>query len=192
MNLEKSNIKNSILKAKNWTLFLDRDGVINRRINNDYVKKVEEFEFLEGVVECLVYCSKIFQRIIVVTNQQGIGKGLMSEDDLNKVHNFMLSEIHKSGGQIDQVYFSPFLESDKSNSRKPAIGMASKAKHDFPEIDFSRSIMVGDSFSDMMFGKNAGMFTVFTIPELLDENIGQYTDIVVDGLKSFREWLTKP
>ncbi|HXB41132.1 MAG TPA: HAD family hydrolase [Bacteroidia bacterium] len=152
---------------KDWTLFLDRDGVINKRLEGDYVKTLSEFEFIEGVPEALKILSGIFGKIIVVTNQQGIGKGLYTENDLNIIHHYLADEIEKHEGRIDKVYFSPHLASANHHSRKPGIGMALDAKNDFPEIDFTKSIMVGDSMSDMVFGKSAGMKTIF----LNEENI---------------------
>ncbi|NOX86952.1 MAG: HAD family hydrolase [Chlorobi bacterium] len=145
---------------KSWTLFIDRDGVINRRPVGDYVKKWDEFEFLPGVPEALAQLSGIFGRIIVVTNQQGIGKGLMTSGDLEEIHRKMVDKIGKAGGRIDAIYFCPDLEGEAENCRKPGTGMAERAKADFPEIDFSRSIMAGDTENDMLFGKNAGMITV--------------------------------
>jgi histidinol-phosphate phosphatase family protein len=154
------------------TLFLDRDGVINRQILDGYVTKAEEFEFLPGALEALAVLDKKFDRIIVVSNQQGIGKGIFSNGDLEKIHQYMISEITKKGGRIDKIYFSPYLESENNPNRKPGIGMALQAKRDFPAIDFSSSIMVGDSFVDMKFGKNAEMKTVF-----LSNNIPPSKDI---------------
>lgn len=143
-----------------YTLFLDRDGVLNERIIGNYVTKPEEFVIIDGVLEALKKFSVIFGRIVIVTNQQGIGKGLMTEDDLTKVHDMFLNTVVDNGGRIDNIYFSPSLESEHSFYRKPNIGMALKAKKDFPEIRFRRSVMVGDSLSDMKFGKNAGMMTI--------------------------------
>lgn len=158
---------------KSWTLFLDRDGVINKRIVEGYVKTVEEFIFNNGVLNTIKELSKIFGRIVVVTNQQGIGKGLMTEEDLKKVHDYMLREVKKSGGRIDNIYFAPKLASPTNELRKPNIGMALQAQKDFPEINFSKSVMIGDSPSDMAFGKNAGMKTIFVGKEneLADECI---------------------
>jgi len=144
-----------------WTLFLDRDGVINKRIVDDYVKKWDEFEFVEGVIDAVKKFKTVFGTIIVVTNQQGIGKGIMRPEDLELIHKNMIYELTYFGGKIDKVYYSPFLASENHSTRKPAIGMALQAKKDFPQIDFNRSIMVGDSGSDIAFGKNAGMKTVF-------------------------------
>ncbi|GAB4134997.1 MAG: D-glycero-alpha-D-manno-heptose-1,7-bisphosphate 7-phosphatase [Bacteroidia bacterium] len=150
---------------KSWTLFLDRDGVINVRLPGDYVKNLDEFVILPGVLDAVAHFSSLFGRIIVVTNQQGIGKGLYTEQDLEKIHNHLKNEVARTGGRIDGVYFAPQLASENSPMRKPGIGMALKAKEDFPEIDFSKAIMVGDSSGDMEFARNAGMFGVF-----IDEN----------------------
>ena len=157
---------------KNWSIFLYRDGVINKRLENDYVKILDEFEFIEGVPNAIKILSLLFGKIIVVTNQQGIGKGLYSENDLNMIHHYMADEIEKHEGRIDKIYFSPHLAADNHHWRKPGIGMALQAKNDFPEIDLTRSIMVGDSMSDMQFGRSAGMKTIFISPEsITDPNI---------------------
>lgn len=152
---------------KSWTLFLDRDGVINKRLPGDYVKEPAEFEFLPGVLESIAAFSKLFGRIIIVTNQQGIGKGLMTENDLQKVHQHMLSEIEAAGGHIDAVYHCPGLAEDDPPCRKSNPGMALQAKEDFPEIDFGKSVMIGDSESDMEFGRRLGMKCILVGEETL-------------------------
>ncbi|MFI5134767.1 MAG: HAD-IIIA family hydrolase [Chitinophagales bacterium] len=146
---------------KSWTLFLDRDGVINKKIENDYIRDLSQFEWLDGVKESLVKCSRLFGKIIIVSNQQGVGKGLMLMKSVEIIHNHIVKTVHDHGGRIDQIYFAPQLKEEDSPMRKPGIGMALQAKKDFPEIDFSKSIMVGDSMSDMEFGNKAGMKTVF-------------------------------
>ena len=144
-----------------WSLFLDRDGVINERISGNYVKNCEQLMLLPGVAEAIKIFSNLFGYIFIVTNQQGIGKGLMTEDDLSIIHDFMINQIEKGGGHIDRIYHSPYLESEHHPMRKPAPGMALQAKNDFAAVRFSHSVMVGDSISDMLFGKNLGMTTVF-------------------------------
>ncbi|CAG0910654.1 unnamed protein product, partial [Cyprideis torosa] len=141
-----------ILHIGQWTLFLDRDGVINKRLPDNYVRSIEEFEFLGGVKEALFWFSQYFDRIFIVTNQQGIDKGIMDHEDLYLIHDYLLSEVEKSGGKIDQIYYCPHLSIEKSYYRKPNPGMAIMAKEDFPEIEFASSIMVGDSYSDIVFG----------------------------------------
>jgi D-glycero-D-manno-heptose 1,7-bisphosphate phosphatase len=146
---------------KSWTLFLDRDGVINKKLDNDYVKHGVEFEFLDGVFDALKFLNGLFGKIVVVTNQQGIGKRLYRTEDLELIHKNMLYEIAFYGGRIDKVYFSPYLSAENHPTRKPGIGMALNAKSDFPEIDFTKSLVVGDSLSDMEFGRAAGMKTAY-------------------------------
>ena len=143
-----------------WTLFLDRDGVINKKLDEDYVKTIDEFEFLPYALEAIKLFSSHFHRVVIVTNQQGISKRLMTEDDLHKVHQHLLQEVQNFGGRIDAIYHAPHLAEENSIMRKPNIGMALKAKEEFPSIDFKKSIMVGDSISDMEFAKNTNMFAV--------------------------------
>ena len=143
-----------------WTLFLDRDGVINNEIKDSYVLQWDMFHFADGVLEALPLLAARFGHIVIVTNQRCIGKGLLSEEGLNTIHQHMLQEITAAGGRIDRIYFCPDVNND-SPCRKPQGGMAIQAKTDFPEIDFSRSVMVGNTLSDMNFAKNLGMKSVF-------------------------------
>ena len=154
---------------KTWSLFLDRDGVINKRLEDDYVKVLSEFEFIDGVPEAIKQFTEVFGKIIVVTNQQGIGKGVYTENDLNIIHHYLVDEIEKHEGKIDKVYFSPHLAADNHHWRKPNVGMAMQAKEDFKDIDFAKSIMIGDSMSDMEFGKKLGMVTVYIHPEKITD-----------------------
>jgi histidinol-phosphate phosphatase family protein len=150
-----------ILKhGKDWTLFLDRDGVINRRIVDGYITDWDEFEFLPGTFEAIRKLSACFGRIVVVSNQQGVGKGLMTAQDVERIHSSMTREIEGEGGRIDLVLYAPYLQSEGSEMRKPSTGMALEAHRVFPEISFEKSVMAGDSITDMQFGRNAGMVTV--------------------------------
>lgn len=171
MNLKNLNI------SKNWTLFLDRDGVINHRLVDDYVKSWDEFRFIDGVQDAIKIFAEKFGRIFVVTNQQGIGKGLMAEDTLIEIHRNMTDEIKKAGGRIERVYFCPDLKSSGSFYRKPQIGMGLKARKDFPDINFKRAIMAGDTASDMKFGKRLKMKTVLIGDEA---NIAKENPDIVD------------
>jgi histidinol-phosphate phosphatase family protein len=151
--------------TKDWALFLDRDGVISRRIPDGYVTRWGDFSFLEGAEEAIASLINIFGHIIIVSNQQGVGKRLMSEESLEMIDLKMKQEIRNAGGRIDASYYSPYLASENHPDRKPGTGMALKARADFPAIDFSRSVMVGDTASDMEFGKRLGMITVLITDE---------------------------
>jgi histidinol-phosphate phosphatase family protein len=143
-----------------WTLFLDRDGVINQRIFGGYVLRTESFVFEQGVLPALKMASQRFGRIIVVTNQQCVALGLLSEPALDQIHQDMITEISTYGGRIDAVYAAIDLKTASPNRRKPNSAMALEAKLNFPEIDFSKAVMVGDTDSDIRFGRELGMKTV--------------------------------
>ena len=145
---------------KEWTLFLDRDGVINYEKKDDYIRNWQEFKFYEGAKEALKTLAEKFGIIIVVSNQRGISKGLMTEEDLANIHRNMQHEIESSGGRIDGIYYCTAIDS-KDPYRKPNPGMAFLAKQDLPEIDFSKSIIAGNKPSDMLFGKNVGIYSVY-------------------------------
>lgn len=146
--------------TKSWTLFIDRDGVINYEKKEDYIRNWEEFKFYENVPGMFKKLSEKFGRIIVVSNQRGVGKELMTEGDLGSIHDNMIGEIRQAGGHIDGIYYCTSIY-DTHPDRKPNPGMAKKAKKDFPEINFSRSVMVGNTLSDMRFARNAGIYSVF-------------------------------
>lgn len=171
---------------KTWSLFLDRDGVINERNMEGYILTHEAFHFIEGTKEAIAHFSKVFNHVFVVTNQQGVGKGLMTECNLLEIHRLMEQEIQLVGGKLTKCYFSSDLKSSNSTTRKPAIGMALTAKLEFPSVDFSKSIMIGDTDSDIQFGKNAGMQTVRIQTQ---EAIGIEADVTVKSLKEFADLL---
>jgi len=145
---------------KNWTLFLDRDGVINNEHLGSYIMNVEEFTFCDGSLEAMKRFNDLFGNIVVVTNQRGVGKGLMTLEDLKTINNNMMNEVADAGGRIDMVYAATSVNNNDHN-RKPNPGMALQAKEDFPTIDFKKSVMVGNAISDMEFGKKLAMHTIF-------------------------------
>jgi D-glycero-D-manno-heptose 1,7-bisphosphate phosphatase len=177
---------------KTWSLFLDRDGVINKRIVGGYVSSWDQFEFLTGVLDALKLLSGNFTRIFIVSNQQGVGKGLMTDDDVKALHFRMAEEIVKAGGKIDKTYYCPSLEEDHSIMRKPNIGMALKARKEFPGITFKQSVMVGDSISDMIFGKRLKMKTVLLSQDSsLIRKGADFIDFVFDDLHSFAKFYSQ-
>jgi histidinol-phosphate phosphatase family protein len=146
--------------TEDWTLFLDRDGVINHEKKEDYIRNWSEFNFYEESLTALPLLAQKFKRIIITTNQKGIGKGWMSDEDLALIHQNMTNQIIELGGRIDAIFYCSDLD-NLSFNRKPQPGMAFQAKAQYPLIDFAKSIMVGNRISDMEFGRNAGMHTVY-------------------------------
>jgi histidinol-phosphate phosphatase family protein len=178
-------LKNFNLKNINssWTLFIDRDGVVNDEKHLDYIHTWDEFHFYKGVKDAFQIFNRKFGRIIMVTNQRGVAKGLTKIEDLQFIHKNMLGEIEDSGGRIDKIYFCTEMESP---NRKPNPGMGLQALKDFPEIELSKSIMIGNTLSDMEFGRNLGVKINIFLPttrkdvDLKDTDI----DIVFNDLIS--------
>ena len=142
------------------TLFLDRDGVINVKLEGKYVQNFSEFEFISGSLSAISKLSQLFFRIIIITNQQGIGKGIMTQFDLNTLHFKMQQKIEDYGGRIDKIYYCPHLESDNCLCRKPKPGMILEAKKKY-KIDLNSSFLIGDRFTDIQAAKNTGCKSIF-------------------------------
>ncbi len=159
---------------KTWTLFLDRDGVINHEKHLDYIHTWDEFRFYDGVKEAIKIFSEKFGRLFVVTNQRGVAKGLTKSEDLDLIHKNMLQELSDAGGRINKVYFCAEMQSP---NRKPNPGMGLLAQKDFPEVDFSRSIMIGNTLSDMKFGRNLGVAANIFLPTTRKEVDVKHEDI---------------
>lgn len=171
-----------------WTLFLDRDGVINKD-KSPYTLNAGEFEFYPGVPEAIAFLSGVFKYVIVTTNQRGIGRNMMTETDLEHIHHKMLSVISAAGGKIEKIYYCTAI--DNSNPcRKPNPGMALQAMKDYPEVLPEKSIIVGNNISDMQFGRNAGFHTVLVHTTGTRVHMPHpLVDIQMDSLPAFADAL---
>ncbi len=142
------------------TLFLDRDGVINKKLEGRYIRDFSELEFIEGAIDAISKLTNKFNRIIIVTNQQGIGKEIMSDYDLKILHAKMKQKIEYAGGKINKIYYCPHLEESDCSCRKPKPGMIEYALLDFPKIVIEKSYLIGDSESDIEAGKKMNLSAV--------------------------------
>ncbi len=154
----------AVLAARADTLFLDRDGVVNRLLPGDYVKSWEQWEWMPGIRTELAGWARKFRRIVLVTNQRGVGKGLMSDAQLDAIHRRMQAEIAAAGGRLDAIFCCTALRDDDPR-RKPQPGLFFEAQAQFPDIDKTRSVMLGDSPSDAAFARNCGMQFIPLLPE---------------------------
>jgi len=159
------------------TAFLDRDGIINRKLPGDFVKSWQEFEFLPGVFEALRTLKEHGFRLILVTNQRGISLGRFSENDLAIIHKRMQAELRKARGELDAIYYCPHGY-HSCECRKPGIGLFLRAQRDFPEIHFSESFVIGDSDIDIKVGERLscrkvliGVDTAGIVSSLAQENL---------------------
>jgi histidinol-phosphate phosphatase family protein len=140
---------------KEFTVFIDRDGVINEPIVDDYARTPDDFDFCQGAIDALAFLKKHCKYLILVTNQQGIHRELMTEQDLQNVHLKMYKSLkNKSIGYFDAVFYAPYLKSENHLWRKPNTGMILKAQTCFQDIDWQKCMMIGDSPTDMQLADN--------------------------------------
>jgi D-glycero-D-manno-heptose 1,7-bisphosphate phosphatase len=143
------------------TVFLDRDGVLNRKLpEGQYVTGWEHFELLPGVPQAIAQLNHAGLRVLVVTNQRGIALGLSTAADVEHIHSQLQALLAKSGAHIDGFYFCPH-DKQQCNCRKPLPGLFEQAQVQFPEIESATSLVIGDSLSDIEFGRNLDLTTVF-------------------------------
>lgn len=160
MSIISKNIKELLQKLcieSDWTLYLDRDGVMNKQILNGYVIKNSQLILTDFIINNISYFSRIFKYIIIITNQQGVGKGIMTENELIEVNQYLVKLLKEYGGRVDKVYYCTDLQSSNSLRRKPEIGMGADSLKDFPSINKQKSIMIGDSNSDKLFAEKFGI-----------------------------------
>lgn len=157
-------IDSELRMNKNKAVFLDRDGVINKKIPNDYVKCWAEFEFLPGVKEAIKLLNQAQYKVVIVTNQAGIGKEIVKEEQLQQIHQQMINELKDYGAFIDAIYYCPHRLEENCNCRKPKPGMLQQAGKDL-KIDFKNSWMIGDEDKDIDAGKSVGCKTYQVIHE---------------------------
>lgn len=146
------------------TIFLDRDGVINEN-RADYVKSWQEFQFLAGSREAIAALTQAGHRVIVVTNQAGVARGLISVETVEDIHHRMLSEVAKAGGAIEKVYYCPHAKDENCGCRKPRPGMLLRARNELG-IDLDDAIFVGDSMTDVRAALAAGTHAMLVLTGL--------------------------
>ena len=138
-----------------FTVFLDRDGVINRN-RAHYVTQWSEFQFLPGARHAVARLTQAGCRIFVVTNQACVGKGLLTCSALDALHRRMRSEIERAGGRIEAVLYCPHRSDEGCLCRKPAAGMLLRARDEYG-ADLREAVFVGDSLTDMGAAAAAGV-----------------------------------
>ncbi len=143
------------------TVFLDRDGVLNEKMpERSYVTCPADFRLLPGVVQAISRLNRAGKRVIVVSNQRGVALKLNTCADVEAIHSALQDILQANGAHVDGFYYCPH-DNEQCNCRKPLPGLFEQAVATFPEIAANRSVMIGDSLSDIEFGRRLGMKTVF-------------------------------
>ncbi|MFC1712118.1 D-glycero-beta-D-manno-heptose 1,7-bisphosphate 7-phosphatase [Candidatus Poribacteria bacterium] len=151
-------------------IFLDRDGVINENRDNDYIKEWDEFKFLPKAKEAIRTLTDASWGIIIITNQAGVGKGIMSDQAVRDINARMIEEIEAYGGKIKTVYYCPHRPEEDCECRKPKPGMLFNAAREF-NIEFSESYLIGDNITDIKCGSQVGCTTILVKTGLGSEHI---------------------
>jgi D-glycero-D-manno-heptose 1,7-bisphosphate phosphatase len=169
-------------------LFIDRDGVIN--IEKEYLYKQEDFEFIPGAVEGLKLAQDAGFKLIVITNQSGIGRGYYTNDDFKKLTIWMRKTLYEQGVKIDDVLHCPHTLEDECSCRKPHPGLVNNAavKH---KIDLANSLLVGDKESDILTAKHAHLKASVLVRSghKIDESSTKATYIEDDLLSAVKKLL---
>jgi len=142
-------------------VFLDRDGVINRKLpEGEYASSWDQFHLLPGAVEAIAKLNQSGRTVIVVTNQRGVALGYYTEADVRAVHGELQKHLNQSGAHIDAFYFCPH-DKNQCDCRKPKTGLFEQALRDFPKASGRNSIVIGDSLSDIEVARNFGAPSIF-------------------------------
>ena len=174
--IERLPITEQFLKPKK-VIFLDRDGVINKKPTKaDYVKNWNEFEFLSGSIEAISILTKNDYDIYIISNQAGIARGIMTENDLKEIHRNMVNELEKKGGEVSDIYYCPHGWDDGCECRKPKPGMFFQAAKEH-YIDLTKAVFIGDDERDVEAGEAARVKTILVTPNK------SFLEIVKDLIK---------
>lgn len=145
--------------GRRWCLFIDRDGVINRQIIGDYVRSWDDFEWLPGAATAVGTLLEWAPYVVIATNQQGIGKGLMTAEDVAEIHRRIRAATVRNHLEINGFQVCPHLESDRCSCRKPSPRLLLDWLDQHPDADPTLSVMVGDSTSDLLLAQNVAALT---------------------------------
>jgi D-glycero-D-manno-heptose 1,7-bisphosphate phosphatase len=164
--------------AKIRTVFLDRDGVINEKApEGEYVCSAAELQLLAGVPESIAPLNRAGLRTIVVSNQRGIAKGLYTAETVNEIHEAIQETLREHGAKLDAFFICPH-DKDECQCRKPLPGMFEQAVTAFPGVKADESVMIGDSFVDIEFGRRLGMPTI-----LIDGDPGRHKPDLAEAIR---------
>lgn len=163
------------------TIFLDRDGVINKEVG--YLHKIEDFIFIDGVFETCLFFQKLDYQIIIVSNQSGIARGYFTLFDYKKLTKWMLYQFSKKNISILEVFFCPHDPKSKCFCRKPQPGMLVDAKNKY-NIDLEKSWMIGDKETDIEAANLAGISNTVLLRSghLINESDSK-SKYIVDSIK---------
>lgn len=166
-------------------IFLDRDGVVN--IEKDYLYKIEDFEFIDGLFDSLKYLEELGYKLFIITNQSGIARKYYTVEDFNNLTSWMIAEFKKNGIDILQVEFCPHGPNEDCSCRKPKTGMIDNILNNFP-LDLEKSWLIGDKSSDIKCAKNANIKNTIQVRSghQFDEKDSE-ADFICNSIKDIKD-----
>ncbi|PLY06745.1 MAG: D-glycero-beta-D-manno-heptose-1,7-bisphosphate 7-phosphatase [Arcobacter sp.] len=166
-------------------VFLDRDGVVN--IEKDYLYKIEDFEFVDGLFQSLKYLQELGYKLFIITNQSGIARKYYTIDDFNQLTSWMLNEFEKNGIKISQVELCPHGPDDNCSCRKPKTAMIENILKNFP-LDLEKSWLIGDKSSDIKCARNSNIKNTIQVKSghSFDETKSE-ADYICNSIKDIKE-----
>ena len=169
-------------------IFLDRDGVINIDVN--YLYRINDFKFIEGIFEVCHHFQNLGYSIIIVTNQSGISRGYYSENDFQTITNWMLAQFKKNNINILDVFYCPHSPDSHCNCRKPKPGMLLNAKHKH-NINMQNSWIIGDKEADIIAGISSGITNTILIKSghRIDE-LNSKAEFIIDSIQQTNKIIT--
>ena len=167
------------------TIFLDRDGVINKEVG--YLFRISDFEFIDGIFETCLYFQKLGYEIVIVTNQSGIARGYYNENDYQKLTEWMLSQFNNNGIKILDTFYCPHGPEENCECRKPKPGMFIEAKDKY-NIRMKDSWMIGDKETDIKAANLAGITNTILVRSghLVDKSNSK-SKFTIDSIKQSKE-----
>ena len=171
------------------TIFLDRDGIINKEIN--YLHKIDEFEFIDGIFDACLYFQSLSYKIIIITNQSGISRGYYTESDYQKVTQWMLNQFKYKNINILDIFHCPHGPDSTCDCRKPKPGMFLKAKDKY-NTDMEKSWMIGDKERDTIAANSAGIDNTILIrsSHKVDES-NSNAKIIINSIRQAKQVITE-
>lgn len=169
-------------------VFLDRDGTVNTEV--DYLTKPEQLVLLPGAGAAIHRLNKLGLKVVVVTNQSGVGRGYLTKEELDHIHRLLQQMLAEHGAHLDAIYYCPEMPDSGSTRRKPEIGMMEQAAQDL-DIDLGRSYVVGDMSSDVEMGRRAGSKTILVLTGYGEDTRAQgvKADFVARDLLDAVRWI---
>jgi heptosyltransferase-2 len=176
-----------------YTIFLDRDGTLNE--DPGYLKSASDLKLLPGVGPALARLKAAGARLVVVTNQSGVGRGFMTLKDLEAIHARLEGLLEQSDAPLDAIYFCPHHPDDGCRCRKPATGMVDRAVAEL-HVDVRKAYLIGDHASDIQLARAAGVKSILVASGKVDqpaltmlEAAGALPDRVVPSITDAAEWI---